>query len=1274
MDPALQELLAEGAPEDEVAVIVRLNPKAQVPAGLRIVARFGLVATGRAARQDVRRLHGDPAIASLKAPRVYAGETGSEDRELAFDEADPDPIDGDERRPAGLPETGAGTVVAVIDWGCDFAHPDFRNPDGSTRLYALWDQRAEGSGGIYGYGRIHDRAAIDRALATRDPFAALDYRPTLGNTPAHGTHVLGIAAGNGHAGGPVGVAPAADIVFCHLGSGGADLGSSIELLEAIHFAANCAGDRPLAINLSIGRHAGPHDGTLLIERAIDWLLVNRPGTAVVQSTGNYYSRDVHMSGVIHERVQRRLPFRVGKRDRTPISIEIWYSGADELDVRVRGPGGARANAARGANMAVVDARGRELGRLYHRQQDPNNGDNLINLFLHEAARLGEWEIELEGVDVVDGRWHAWIERNAACRECQAQFLRNHAVPSSTTGSICNALRTIAVGAYDAHDPAQRLATFSSVGPTRDGRRKPLLVAPGVRVLSVRSRTDALAHPRYVRMSGTSMAAPHVTGTLALMMQAAGRQRVASLRQVLFSTLQPAPTEDLRWGYGKLDIAAAVIGARALGAPAEPAREQTEDSEMAEPIAPNGRQPLSRADMLERLLDEASEVDAGGLLRQAVDPGDPAATVIGWPERRLALPLEMGDVIVRQSLTGRAHFAVIENPEPLSRADLAGRGLVAEGPWPGRYVRVVESGAGPEPIAWRIAGPDGLILPEHSILRLLEPGETALPPPFAHPTIRRGSSGPSVAEAQSKLNRVHTRGLLDGSGPIDKCPLEVDGKFGPLTQDAVRSFQRHAFPNQPNEWDGIVGPKTWAMLDAMAGPDIVPPIPPIPPITPIPPIPPIIPVSNSQVVPVIVLPGVMGTRLRLTGAKLPDWDPNSKLTMLRWINQNANEKLKGFDFRNGAQILDDHKNASRRRRGWGALAEDFYAPLLAALESELAKHSICHVRNLSHPVWAFGYDWRQPNASHAPRLSAFIDTVLKEEGGEQVILVTHSMGGLVARAALGLIERKVMGIVHTVQPAVGAVAAARRVHTGFEPSIDGELGELLQEMAESLGAGRDQVAKLAAQRGDPAEGSFIATRLMTALFSDGLSANPTYYGRLMARLPSAVELMPSDAAGVAKPDWLRPTLPSGSIHDHYKTAAVSAGGMILPSLPAADAKEFRDRIDEAKAFHAALRYHDRTGALFSTGLKTDNAFNSAARPPSVIERAGDGTVPSFSARCPDLSGPVFVAGFAKVDHSECFSNKAFLKATIAGVEHIAQGLASLPAGTVPNPRESCIMTA
>lgn len=865
MDPALQELIAEGEPDDEVAVVVRLHHGARAPAALRLVAEFGVVATARTARSALRALHADPAIASIKAPRDYAREleTIHDDGPGAGEADDPPDIAPDDvRRPPDLPETGRGTAVCVIDWSLDYAHPDFRNADGSTRLLGLWDQRGPAvPANRYGYGRIHTPAALDRALGQPDPFAALGYTPAAN---AHGTHVLGIAAGNGRAGGPQGIAPEAGLIFIHLGSGGGDLGNSIELLEAIDFAVRTAADRPLVFNLSLGRHGGSHTGTLLVERAIDWLLINRPGTAVVQSTGNYYSRDVHMSGRISETRTARLPFRMTRRDAIPVSVEIWYNGADEFAARMRGPDGASAVAALGHDAPVRLADGREVGHLYHRIADPNSGDNMINLFLRREAVAGVWEIEIEGIDVVDGRWHAWIERNAACPRCQAQFRHDLADPRSTTGSICNALRTIAVGAYDGHDPAHALASFSSVGPTRDGRRKPLLVAPGVRVLSVRSRSDPTATPGYMRMSGTSMAAPHVAGAIALMMQAAGLQRVTSLRRALFATLAAPGADDPRWGYGQLAIAEAVTRARALPPPvATPPR----------PPAP----PREGESMSQDLVDAATRLLSDGvaaadfptalagepplaMLRRALDPDDGSIGVVAWQGQRLAGDLRSGDVLLRHGPTRAPRVAVILDPTPLGAGAMRRLGVVTEGPLPGRYVRVIEPGGGPIGFARRVTGPDGLMLRDSVILRHAgEAADESVPPPSGpHPMVRRGSTGPAVAEAQAKLNRVHAKRVTAMQSPIDRCPLTVDGIFGQNTGAATLSFQRIAFPGQPSEWDGVIGPRTWVLLDAYArdtpGGDVPPIIPPIiPPI-----VPPIIPIGNVVLRPERWL-GLLGTR-------------------------------------------------------------------------------------------------------------------------------------------------------------------------------------------------------------------------------------------------------------------------------------------------------------------------------------------------------------------------------------------------------------------------------
>lgn len=579
MDPALWELLKarRGSDSEEVEAIIRLDrPRVEIE-GVRIVSRFGPIATCRLRRNSIIHTREEESVRSLKAPRVLGPEP--EPKEAGEARLPSVPIASDHRRHPSQPLTGAGVIVAVVDWGCDFAHPNFRRPDGSTRLIALWDQREHPLSSAprpYGYGTVYGGQQIDRALGSPAPYRALGYHPAdadPGGSGAHGTHVMDIAAGNGLGGGPTGIAPEADLIFVHLANkdtgGLANLGDSVRILEAIDFVARTAGRRPWVANLSVGRHGGPHDGCTLAEMAFDAVLEAAPGRFIVQSTGNYYNKDVHASGRLREGQSRTLHLVVDEADVTPNELEVWYSGVDRFAVRMESPHGTVSPWVGLTEQEEIVEGGKVVGRIYNRASDPNNADNHIDIFLYPRAPAGPWSVTMRADTVSDGVFHAWLERDDACSACQTHFDELEADSFYTTGTLANSRIPLVVGAYDVHSPDRGVAPFSSVGPTRDKRAKPDLLAPGVRVLAARSAPRGWpSNPGLlVRKSGTSMAAPHVTGAVALCHQGARHPLWGhEVRKLILSNVEPLDTRRQnapRYGHGYLDIARITAAVTAL---------------------------------------------------------------------------------------------------------------------------------------------------------------------------------------------------------------------------------------------------------------------------------------------------------------------------------------------------------------------------------------------------------------------------------------------------------------------------------------------------------------------------------------------------------------------------------------------------------------------------------------------------------------------------------------------------------------------------------------
>ncbi|MCA9704892.1 MAG: S8 family serine peptidase [Myxococcales bacterium] len=652
MDPALRELLAAGN-DRSAEVVIRLRDRSSVPPGVQVVARFGEIVTARVPAARLVEVYHSPLVKSMKASRLVQGDPPQE-----VDDLDAELLPTPPRREPHWP-TGRGVIVAILDWGLDFAHDDFRCGDGRTRLRAFWNQGARphpSRPNRYGYGVVHDRASIDAALRTDDPYAALGYDPSRfdpSGRGAHGTHVAGIAAGGGRApGSSPGVAPEAELVFVQLAtgqlSGLASLGDSVRLLEALDFVAHVAGATPFVVNLSLGQMGGSHDGLNPVEQALDRFVEQTPGCMVCMSTGNYRSARTHCHGRLVPGARHEVTWTVRGTDRTPNELEVWYSGRDRLAVVIRAPPGVRCTSPRTGlgRTSSIEADGRVVGRTYHRARDPNNGDHHVDVFLYEGAPAGDWTVVLHPEDVLDGRFHMWIERDRSSLD-QSHFSAAQATQSHTTGTICNGFRTLAVGAYDALDPQRRVAPFSSQGPTRDGRPKPDLLAPGVRIRSSRSGPiqDALGSTRV--MSGTSMAAPHVTGAVALLFDAAARPLpVQHTRALLLGSAEPGP------GPGYLDIEAALARLEAAS------------------------------------LDPSATGPAG--LREA------ASSPIGRPRHSLREALRPGDVLEERT-SGEGALArrwIVVTGELLDPTQAQRRGLLVGARRRGRYVEAVPQHAEP----------------------------------------------------------------------------------------------------------------------------------------------------------------------------------------------------------------------------------------------------------------------------------------------------------------------------------------------------------------------------------------------------------------------------------------------------------------------------------------------------------------------------------------------------------------------------------------------------
>lgn len=410
--------------------------------------------------------------------------------------------------------SGASVLMAFLDSGIDYMHPDFRNEDGSTRIVALWDQTIPGDPPEgFRIGTEYTRETINEALSQPTLAEAQRICPSV-DLSGHGTHVAGIGAGNGRASGGRnrGVAFGSELLVVKLGTPRAEsFPRTTELMQGLDYVLRKAHElrRPVAVNISFGNNYGSHDGTSLLETFLSSAADNWKSSIVI-GTGNEGTARIHTSGVLAEGREERVEFAVSPYE-TGLNLQIWKSYADEFAIRIRHPNGRSVGAIQQVQGTQRFTVGDTELLVYYGEPSPYSPYQEIYLdFLPAGDYIdsGIWSVELLPERIVTGRFDMWLPSGGVLNPATG-FL--YPTEETTLTIPSTAAKAISVGAYDAY--YDQPAPFSGRGFTRvTNLVKPDISAPGVNIESCAPGGG------YAVRSGTSMATPFVTGGAALLME------------------------------------------------------------------------------------------------------------------------------------------------------------------------------------------------------------------------------------------------------------------------------------------------------------------------------------------------------------------------------------------------------------------------------------------------------------------------------------------------------------------------------------------------------------------------------------------------------------------------------------------------------------------------------------------------------------------------------------------------------------------------------------
>ncbi len=461
---------------------------------------------------------------------------------------------------------GRGIIIGLIDTGIDYRHPAFLDELGNTRILRIWDQTiqtGEAPEGLY-YGTEYNQQQIAEALKSDDPLSVV---PTRDVSSGHGTFLASIAAGReDDAADFVGAASEASLAVVKLkpakqylrdfyfAGDSETIYQENDIMTGIQYLTMLQAElkMPMVIVSGLGGDNGGHSGNTVLSRLYN-AVSSREEIVTVLPMGNETNRAHHYLGNIHaegesEEVEIRVP-----EGMEGFYLGLWAEPPEQYTVGLRSPGGevipqipARLNGSYVYQLILEET----TVYVDYRVVEPAYGSQLIFVRFRRPSP-GVWTLRVTNDIYINGRYHIWLPVTGLS-DPQAVFLRPD--PETTLTIPGTASGAISAAAYNHQNGS--IYIHSGRGFTRTGGIKPEITAPGVNVYG------ALPGGRYGVMTGTSVAAAHVTGAAALLLEwgiLRGNRKSMSTEAVKAYLIRGAvrdPDIDYPspiWGYGTMNI-------------------------------------------------------------------------------------------------------------------------------------------------------------------------------------------------------------------------------------------------------------------------------------------------------------------------------------------------------------------------------------------------------------------------------------------------------------------------------------------------------------------------------------------------------------------------------------------------------------------------------------------------------------------------------------------------------------------------------------------------